>query len=219
MKLYIYEHCPYCVKARMIFGYKNINVKLITLLNDDEETPRQLVGQKIVPILEPVDGKAFSESLDIINYIDQNFGDKTFLNSNISEDNSLNQWLKECRDYLYPLAMPRWIKIGLEEFSTESALNYFKNKKEDYIGSFKDHEENSSVLKKLAEKHLIKLSELLVNTEGFYSVEPSINDIHLYPTLRSLSVVKDLVFPQNVLSYMLKQEELTKVPLHISCSV
>ncbi|MDN5160564.1 glutaredoxin, partial [Escherichia coli] len=24
MKLYIYDHCPYCLKARMIFGLKNI---------------------------------------------------------------------------------------------------------------------------------------------------------------------------------------------------
>ncbi|HCS3144438.1 TPA: glutaredoxin, partial [Shigella flexneri] len=26
MKLYIYDHCPYCLKARMIFGLKNIPV-------------------------------------------------------------------------------------------------------------------------------------------------------------------------------------------------
>ena len=36
MKLYIYDHCPFCLKARMIFGLKNLPVELVTLLNDDE---------------------------------------------------------------------------------------------------------------------------------------------------------------------------------------
>ncbi|MDU1427151.1 MAG: glutaredoxin, partial [Klebsiella michiganensis] len=27
MKLYIYDHCPFCLKARMIFGLKNIPVE------------------------------------------------------------------------------------------------------------------------------------------------------------------------------------------------
>lgn len=219
MKLYIYDHCPYCVKARMIFGYKNIDVKMITLLNDDVDTPRDLVGHKIVPILQLENDHAFSESLDIIKYVDQNFGDKLFLNSTISEDIHLETWLKESRDYLYPLAMPRWVKIGLEEFSTQPALNHFVTKKEDYIGSFKEHEKNTPQLKDKAEKHLLKLSNLLKNNGSFFSMEPSINDIQLYPTLRSLSVVKDLNFPENILSYMTAQEQLSKVPLHIDRSI
>ena len=52
MKLYIYDHCPYCLKARMIFGLKNIPVELHVLLNDDAETPTRMVGQKQVPILQ-----------------------------------------------------------------------------------------------------------------------------------------------------------------------
>ena len=24
MKLYVYDHCPFCVRARMIFGLKNL---------------------------------------------------------------------------------------------------------------------------------------------------------------------------------------------------
>ena len=39
MTLYIYDHCPYCVKARMIFGFKKQPVRIKTLLNDDEKTP------------------------------------------------------------------------------------------------------------------------------------------------------------------------------------
>ncbi len=46
MELYVYDHCPYCVRAMMIFGLKNIPFKKHVLLNDDEETPIRLVGKK-----------------------------------------------------------------------------------------------------------------------------------------------------------------------------
>ena len=36
MRLYIYEHCPYCVKARMIFGLKSVPIELEYLLNNEE---------------------------------------------------------------------------------------------------------------------------------------------------------------------------------------
>ena len=28
MNLYVYDHCPFCVRARMIFGLKNLPVEL-----------------------------------------------------------------------------------------------------------------------------------------------------------------------------------------------
>ena len=42
----VYDHCPFCVRARMIFGLKNLPVELIVLANDDEATPIGLVGKK-----------------------------------------------------------------------------------------------------------------------------------------------------------------------------
>ena len=71
MKLYIYDHCPYCLKARMIFGLKNIPVELHVLLNDDAETPTRMVGQKQVPILQKDDSRYMPESMDIVHYVDK----------------------------------------------------------------------------------------------------------------------------------------------------
>lgn len=31
MKLYVYDHCPFCVRACMIFGLKNLPVELVVL--------------------------------------------------------------------------------------------------------------------------------------------------------------------------------------------
>lgn len=61
MKLYIYDHCPFCVKARMIFGLKNIPVELNVLQNDDEATPTRMIGQKMVPILQKDDSRYLPE--------------------------------------------------------------------------------------------------------------------------------------------------------------
>eukprot|EP00922_Rhytidocystis_sp_ex-Travisia-forbesii_P027212 GHVS01039905.1.p1 GENE.GHVS01039905.1~~GHVS01039905.1.p1 ORF type:complete len:290 (+),score=33.74 GHVS01039905.1:67-936(+) len=50
-KLYVYDHCHYCVRARMLLGLKKIKHELVFLANDDFQTPISLVGKKMVPIL------------------------------------------------------------------------------------------------------------------------------------------------------------------------
>lgn len=52
MKLYIYDHCPFCVRARMIFGLRDVAVEEVVLANDDEATPIGMIGSKQVPILQ-----------------------------------------------------------------------------------------------------------------------------------------------------------------------
>ncbi len=39
MKLYIYDHCPFCVRARIIFGLRGVAGDEVVLANDDEATP------------------------------------------------------------------------------------------------------------------------------------------------------------------------------------
>ena len=52
LTLYHYDHCPYCVKARMIFGIKNTPFQLKALLYDDEATPHSFIGAKMLPIFK-----------------------------------------------------------------------------------------------------------------------------------------------------------------------
>lgn len=213
MKLYIYDHCPYCVKARMIFGIKNINFELITLLNDDEATPISMIGQKLVPILELEDGSYMPESLDIIHYIDNNYGDKKSLNSKIRPE--ISQWLNDSREYIYRLAMPRWAKSDLEEFKTQEAIDYFTKKKEVMIGSFEDNLKSSSDLIKITNQHLEDL-EILIKSDKAVNGEFSEDDIHLFAALRSLSIVKGLKFPNRVKIYMDNMAKACDIPLHFN---
>ena len=117
MKLYVYDHCPFCVKARTIFGFMNIAFDLVILLNDDEATPTRMIGKKMAPILEH-DGRYLAESMDIVAYIDGLSGDR-ILSGPLNP--ALARWNSDASGPLFSLALPRWAAADLEEFSTTSA--------------------------------------------------------------------------------------------------
>lgn len=48
--LYVYDHCPFCVRVRLALGIKNIKHIIHFMANDDIATPSKLVGKKISPI-------------------------------------------------------------------------------------------------------------------------------------------------------------------------
>lgn len=48
--LYVYDHCPFCVRVRLALGVKNVKHNVHFLQNDDISTPTKLIGKKISPI-------------------------------------------------------------------------------------------------------------------------------------------------------------------------
>lgn len=92
MKLYVYDHCPFCAKARMIFGLKNVPLELSFLLEDDVDTPTKLVGKKTTPILEKEDGSHMAESMDVVHYIDGRH-DEPIVSS--VTDSAIEKWHKD----------------------------------------------------------------------------------------------------------------------------
>lgn len=210
MKLYVYDHCPYCVKARMIFGFKNEPLDLIILLNDDEETPISMIGQKMTPILEVEEGKFMPESLDIIRYVDEKSGKPQI---NWKENKWVQTWLAGTRFYKNLLTMPRWVAAPLEEFKTQGAREYFTKKKENYIGSFKEALDKTPELIKECEKHLDELETFLSSEKQFLEDDWNVSHIHLFATLRDLNIVKGINFPKHVLEYMKSMTFRSGVPL------
>jgi glutaredoxin 2 len=210
MKLFIYDHCPYCIKARMIFGLKNVPVELVFLLNDDEQTPIKIIGKKMVPILQKDDGSFMPESMDIIHYIDQNFGSESIVNP--SKNGKIIDWLDEVSGTRYRLAMPRWIKAGLPEFRTQSAIDYFIKKKEMYIGSFSEALSKTSEYLTEINQQLVELEKMLYSTE---TVEEKFSetDIHLFAVLHSLSIVKGVEYPTKIEQYKNSMSQRTKISL------
>ncbi|TQI80836.1 glutaredoxin 2 [Serratia fonticola] len=209
MKLFIYDHCPYCVKARMIFGLKDLPVRLVTLLNDDEATPVSMIGKKMAPILQKDDGSYMPESMDIVHYID-NLDGKPVLTGKTNP--AISEWLQQASSYTSKLLLPRFASADFEEFATDSARQYFTHKKQATAGDFAALLADSADLIAQLESDLQKLSALIQSPEAVNGTL-SEDDIHLFPLLRSLSIVAGVTLPDNVEAYRNRMAQRSDIPL------
>ncbi|MBB4121348.1 glutaredoxin 2 [Martelella radicis] len=204
MKLYVYDHCPFCVRARMPFGLKNIPFELAFMANDDEETPIRMIGKKMAPILEDDDGH-MAESLDIVHKVDSLSGERLFAGTPRKE---ITDWLKTWGSTVNALVIPRTPDPVFPEFRTASARAYFTEKKEATFGAFDGLLAETETHKAEILKGLGALSSFLPDAEA-----STIDDIMLFPTLRSLSIVPDLAVPEPVEAYRTRMAERCGVPL------
>ncbi|OAT33590.1 glutaredoxin 2 [Buttiauxella brennerae ATCC 51605] len=213
MKLYIYDHCPFCLKARMIFGLKNIPVELVVLLNDDEATPTKMIGKKMAPILQKDDSRYLPESMDIVHYVDKLDGEPLLTGA---ANAAISDWLRHVNSYVQQLLLPRIAKAPFDEFATPAARAYFTQKKEAMIGSFADHLTHSPGLTKKISDDLRKLDKLIVQPNAVNG-ELSDDDIHLFPLLRNLTLVAGIDWPSRVAAYrdnMAKQTQINLLSSH-----
>ncbi|WP_024552531.1 glutaredoxin 2 [Franconibacter helveticus 513] len=215
MKLYIYDHCPFCVKARMIFGLKNIPVELNVLLNDDEETPTRMIGQKMAPILQKDDSRYLPESLDIVYYIDKLDGQPLLTGK---RNPAIETWLRKVNGYVNRLLLPRIAKAPFDEFATPQARAYFVKKKEAAIGPFDEHLSHSAGLIKNINDDLRDLDKLIKQPNAVNG-ELSEDDIHLFPLLRNLTLVAGVEYPSRVADYRDNMAKQTQVNLLSSISI
>ncbi|MDT3249708.1 glutaredoxin 2 [Serratia sp. root2] len=191
MRLYVYDHCPFCVRSRMIFGLKDVACEIITLPNDDEETPTRLIGKKILPILVTESNEAIGESLDIVQYIDETYGSSVLT---VPDNPAIETWMEEATKLIYSLAIPRWASSDFEEFHRDTARKYFVNKKEAVFGPFpRLLEHTATMLPEINAK--LEVLELLLAQQERDTVHFSLTDIRLFPLLRSLSIVKGIQWP------------------------
>lgn len=209
MKLFVYDHCPFCVKARAVFGLKGIAFDHVILLNDDVATPTSMIGKKMAPILEH-DGRFIAESMDIVAHVDGLSGASILSGP---RNPSVAQWISDASNTLFPLALPRWAAADLEEFSTTEARAYFKRNKEAIIGPFKDHMAASRDYIDTLNRHLPAL-ELLILSADAVNGELSEDDVHLFATLRTMSIVAGIIYPPAVDAYRVRMAERTGIDLH-----
>ncbi len=196
MKLYYYDHCPFCVRVRLAAGLLGQPLEEIPLANDDEDTPIKLVGKKVLPILIREDGSPLAESLDIVAYLDR---DGHFGGAVRPE---LAEWLQAVNGLVHKLAMPRNIMVPLPEFASDSAKNYYREKKEAFLGErFSDLLAQTPKFLAELDSPLRTLTELLGEPYAAGAV-PGIEDIYLFPVLRNLTIVKGLPWPEPLRQYL-----------------
>ena len=118
-QLYVYDHCPFCVRVRLALGLLDQKHQLMFLANDDIETPTELIGKKIAPIWVDKDGPMM-ESLDIIAKVDTAGKFKP-----ASGRTDLKAWQKSVQTIMRKLQRPRYVKVPLPEFMQKDGRDAF----------------------------------------------------------------------------------------------
>ncbi|MFT8618983.1 MAG: glutaredoxin 2 [Lentilactobacillus hilgardii] len=205
--LYVYEHCPFCIKARMIFGLKAIPFQLVVLMNDDEQTPIGMVGRKVVPILQTA-GRFMPESLDIIALIDSR--DPPVLTG--ARNPAVAEWINRGRSLLYREFLPRAAMAPFPEFATTSARAYFLQHKENASTPFVTVLENAAAAVEAVNAWVQELAPLVQKPDAVNGTL-SYDDIDLFALLHSLSLIKGVQYPASVQTYRQTLSKLCGIPL------
>ncbi|MCW8331594.1 glutaredoxin 2 [Photobacterium sp. SDRW27] len=216
MKLFVFDHCPFCIKAMMVAGLKKIDLELVYLQNHDIEARIEKVGANLVPILQKPDGSYMAESLDIAAYLDNADGHPA-LGASTHTDN-IAAWSEATRPYGSLLLFPRWLRIDLPEFQCQEAKDWFYSKKSAMIDeSFEQAFDNSANYIEKLNKVLGQLDWLTLPSERGDKL--TYDDVNLFPTLRNYTVIKGLVFPSRVRQYIDEVAMLTGIPLYDDVAV
>ena len=194
MKLYVYEHCPFCVRARMIFGLKQVPFELGVIMEGDTETQVSMVGRKVVPILQKEDGSYMPESMDIVNYIDQLSG-KPLLTGQC--DKFVETWCRDNTRTVFSLAIPRFTKADFKELTTSEARQAYTQRE---IKAFGDLDALIADSHQLTEALLSELTKIEPYLNDKANVD--LTDFYLFPLLNSLTVVKNFPFSRALGRYL-----------------
>ena len=217
MKLYVYDHCPFCTRARMAAALRGVATELVYLPNDDEDTPIRLIGAKQLPILQKEDGSHMGESLDIVRYFYRQ--DSSALDEAVRPE--IQAWVDAFADWGNRLIMPRDVQLGLPEFAAESSVAYFKAKKEAFLeASFEQLLQEAPRYLAQAQEALRALDGLIApNADYVNGTHLSMEDILVFPLLRNLSMVKGAAYPDNVAHYVRAMSQAAKIPLFFDRAV
>lgn len=211
MRLYIYDHCPFCARTRMIFGLRDVPVEVQTLLFDDAETPTQLVGEKSLPILEFDDGGTLSNTEEIVRGIDSEAEGVKVMEG--PQNPELERWVKAANPTIFKLFAPRVVDAPLGELATPEAARLFHDKMTGMMGDLDALQDQTAPLMNDLERWFNELEPLIQSSEAVNGVL-SLDDITLYPVLRHLSLVEGVKYPEKVDAYRLAMAKLSRVPLH-----
>ena len=223
MKLYSYQHCPFCLRVKMILSLMEIPFEDIILSNDDEKTPIQMIGVKQLPILEKDNGEYLFESLVIVKYLNELYLDRAIIQNTQNQttkeweesvNNDIKNWVNDVSTCLYKLCFPRLVQLDFDEFSTPESRNYFTEKKEKSLGmTFKEVLLQTEELKQEAEYYIKALSPFITKLPSVSKRDFSINDIIIVPILFLLTSVKGLKWDKNVQDYLKHISTIAKMPL------
>ncbi|WP_336277712.1 glutaredoxin 2 [Cronobacter dublinensis] len=205
MKLHIYEHCPFCVRALMIFGLKKLPVAVSVIMEGDAQTPTRMVGRKVVPILEKEDGTYMPESMDIVRYVDGLAAPRV---ADAPIDEAVKQWCESVSGPLFNLVIPRFTEGDFAELATPEARRAYTAREEKAFGDLDALRARTPALLEQVNAKLAALEPLVAER---HTVDTT--DFILFPLLRSLTIVKGAAFGPQAQAYLARVSAQTQVAL------
>eukprot|EP00752_Nemacystus_decipiens_P011272 g10018.t1 len=205
----------------MVLGLKGIVHDLAYLSNDDVETPTNMAGKKVVPILElgrpgSDDHEIMIESLDIVKRLDEDpaFGSPALAPRVDRQD--IDDWIASSAMVMRRLVRPRHAVTPLPEFQTRSAREAFvRNHPLPEPSSYEANLKDSPKLIEEMEHKLWKLEAMIhSSTSVAADGKLSYNDVEFFPRLRGLTIVQGLGIPPKLRAYLDAVSELVDIPLH-----
>ncbi|MDD0852074.1 glutaredoxin 2 [Halobacteriovorax sp. GB3] len=205
--LYHYVHCPFCVRVRMALGFLSTEYKSVVVPYDDEKTPVDLTGVKMLPIMGLEDGTNMNESLDIIKKFDtKNELDFSLYDKHKDEIEAL---LNEIAGPVHNLCMPYW--VWTPEFN-EKSRQYFVEKKSKKRGPFNKLVQNRQAFLKQLVPVLMKVKN---NLHPYFGGDKfTVVDIMIASHLWGLYVFPEFQFPQDLNMYLQKVKQLCNFDYH-----
>mmetsp|Transcript_18141 Transcript_18141/g.23753 ORF Transcript_18141/g.23753 Transcript_18141/m.23753 type:complete len:302 (-) Transcript_18141:101-1006(-) len=238
--VYVYDHCPFCVRVRLALGIKNVKHTVQFMANDDIPTPTALVGKKIAPIFAlPEDDLVMGESMDIIKLVDTDprFGAINTIKPATGRED-IKKWQKSVQTLLRVLQRPRYVATGLlPEFQQLDGRHAFiKNhqlppyEKPEWKGNDENPDgmdmdlklklyaeamakDPASSVEELNAK-LVELDDIVFSEHYCSEGGLSLDDIDLWARLRSITIVKGVEWPTKLRNYMDNLSALGDVPLY-----
>ena len=202
MKLFIYEHCPYCIRVRVALAIKNITCEIEYLHEDDIDGHVEKTGRKKVPILQKEDGTYMDESLSIIDYIDTLKGEKVFADKTVCSD--ILAVIASMRTEFSSLVFTATSQLNFPEISTPSAKAYYINR---YLKHLRYNTMDGVIndidtLKVAVQSGLQKISDLLESDNAMVGEEIGMNEIMLFSRLYTITAFDNITLPDRLSSYL-----------------
>ena len=178
MELFVYEHCPFSMRPRVIAGLQNIDCKITILNFADKQTPINYIGKKICPFLVLDDGSTKTESLDLAYYLDS-LGEKPIL-SNKSIDPKCEELIRTYLKSIIAITVPKYLELNYPEFSSQEAIDLYVSREEAYLGhSFNMNEYQKKFYIKQVNTFLAKSSQFTTSKTPEKSLTPT--ELILFP--------------------------------------
>ncbi|MAS24749.1 MAG: hypothetical protein CMI08_13520 [Oceanospirillaceae bacterium] len=224
MKLYIYHHCPKCLRTLMVANYKDLPLSIhyplhsgkSGMASEDNGTAINLPEEK-PPVLAVNDELSVSGLDAILSHLDEvGSVDKTIRAANAA--NTAIATLEHHRQTFDALIMPRAMALGLPEFTTGEAIDAYKQDKENTLGfDFTQAMADTKIHQPAAEAVLQWLPA--PEKPSAHNGTISWDDVKIFPLLRNLSMVRGLNFPQALLDYMHEVAECTNTELYFAKAI